>query len=241
MARQYFTNNIDIDKGYLYITDKEYKHLTKVMRKKLGDIISVNEYKTEIIEITEDKVTCKIIEKNVKQEYKLNITLFQGLPKSDKLEYIIQKTVEIGIDKIIPVITQNTVVKLDDKKINSKLERWNKIAYEASKQCGRTNIPEIKEPMNLRNIASEIEEYDLVLLAYENAEIHLKHVLANSNKENIKSMAIIVGPEGGFAETEVNMLLEKENVKSISLGKNILRTETAPLVLLSNILYEFYE
>ena len=159
------------------------------------------------------------------------------MPKADKLEWIIQKCTELGISEIVPVITDRVIVKLDEKSTSKKLERWNKIALEASKQSGRQKVPEVKKPINLKNLVENISKYDILLFPYEcEKETTLKSALRNLDKK-CKNIAILIGPEGGFSEEEVE-LFHFENVKQVTLGPRILRTETAGLVTLAMLLYE---
>ena len=194
--------------------------------------------------IEENEIICKIVnEEESVSESKLNITIFQGLPKADKMELIIQKATELGVKNIVPVNTKRTIVKLKDKDKIKKIERWQKISVVAAKQSGRNIIPEINQVENLKNICETFENYDIVLLAYENEKENtlknelkaLKEKIKNKN-EDVK-IAVLVGPEGGIAEEEVKMARQK-GAKVITLGKRILRTETVALNVLSIIMYE---
>jgi 16S rRNA (uracil1498-N3)-methyltransferase len=169
-------------------------------------------------------------------ELPVKLYLFQGLPKSDKMELIIQKACELGAFEIIPVATKRAVVKLDDKKAKKKTERWNSIAESAAKQSRRSIIPVVKEPMNYKEALSYAKDLDMVLIPYENYKdmTETKQVIDEINTENIKSIGIFIGPEGGFEKEEVDMA-DDCGFKRISLGKRILRTETAGLMILSVI------
>ena len=165
----------------------------------------------------------------------------QGLPKADKMELIIQKSVELGVFDITPIEMKRCVVKLNEKDKTKKIQRWQKISEVASKQCGRNIIPSINSIINIKNVCNLLNEYDIVLIAYENEkETTLKQVLNEIkqcyNEKEIK-IAIIIGPEGGIASEEVEILKES-GAKSITLGKRILRTETVALSVLSVIMYE---
>ena len=167
----------------------------------------------------------------------------QGLPKADKMELIIQKSVELGVNNIIPIEMKRCVVKLKDKDKIKKIERWQKISVVAAKQSGRNIIPEINQVENLKNICETFENYDIVLLAYENEkENTIKNELKqlkekNQNKNEDVKIAILIGPEGGITEEEVE-IAKKKGAKIITLGKRILRTETVALNVLSIIMYE---
>lgn len=155
------------------------------------------------------------------------------------MEYIIQKTTEIGVKNIYPVALERCVVKLDKKDENKKILRWEKIAEAAAKQSKRDFIPQIQNVINLENICKNVPKYDIILLAYENEEGNtIKTELQKIKKRDNVNIGVVIGPEGGFTEKEVNTLIAS-GAKCITLGKRILRTETAPIVLLSDIIYEF--
>lgn len=167
----------------------------------------------------------------------IDITIYQGLPKADKMELIIQKTTEIGVKKIVPVAMERSIVKLNEKDAKKKIERWQKIAEVAAKQSKRDIIPKIQNIIKISDLCNEIKEYDLFLVAYENEEkITLKQIL-KQNKET-KKIGVLVGPEGGIDNKEIEKLLQN-GAKVVSLGKRILRTETAPITIVSNLVYEF--
>lgn len=153
------------------------------------------------------------------------------------MELIIQKTTEIGVKKVIPVAMERSIVKLNEKDVKKKIERWQKIAQVAAKQSKRDIIPKIENVINIHTLCDKIKEYDLFIVAYENEEeITLKQIL-KENKE-IKKIGILVGPEGGIDEKEIEKVVQN-GAKVVSLGKRILRTETAPIAITSNIVYEF--
>ena len=162
----------------------------------------------------------------------------QGLPKADKMELIIQKSVELGVYDIIPIEMKRCVVKVNEKDKQKKLQRWQKISEVAAKQCGRNIIPKIKPILNLKNICNMLKEYDIVLLAYENEKnTTLKQVLKQIDKKQNLKIGIIIGPEGGIAEKEAQ-LLQNAGAKIITLGNRILRTETVGLVMTGILMYE---
>ena len=185
-------------------------------------------------------ILCKIVnEEESVSESKLNITIFQGLPKADKMELIIQKATELGVKNIVPVNTKRTIVKLKDKDKQNKVSRWQKIAEVAAKQSGRDIIPKIENIIDISNL--EFNEYDKILVLYENEErVSIKdeiEKIKNSNKENLE-IGIIIGPEGGLDDTEIEKLKLKSNVSVVTLGKRILRTETVALVVSGILMYE---
>lgn len=243
MSTFYIKNN-QIDGKNIRIIGDDVKHIKKVLRYNIDDPIEIcNEngvtYEAQICEYTaNDEILCKInkiSEKNAEVPYKLD--LYQGLPKSDKLETVIQKCTELGVTSVIPVQMARSVAKISDEKGGKKLDRWNKIATEASKQCGRQKIPVVNNVSIFENIIENISKYDIVLVPYESEEnISIKQILKGL-KRNIASIAIVIGPEGGFSDEEINLL--KENGAQIcTLGQRILRTETAAIATVSMVNYE---
>ena len=228
----------------IWITGSDVNHIKNVLRKKIDDKINIcnsdtqKNYECVIKNIEENKIVCKILDE-VKSlaESNLNITIFQGLPKSDKMELIIQKATELGVKTIVPVITKRTVIKLKDK--DNKVDRWRKIAEVAAKQSGRDIIPTIENIINIADI--KFDEFDKIFVLYENEEKISKkdeiEQLKNDNKEEL-NIGIVIGPEGGFAESEIEQLRLNQNVSVVTLGKRILRTETVALVVSGILMYE---
>ena len=240
-----FIENKQVQDNKINITGEDVKHISNVLRMKPNDKIEVSNiennknYLVEIEEIKKDIIVTSIIEeKEQVNESNVKIDLYQGLPKADKMELIIQKTIEVGISKIIPVDMARCIVKLDEKEAVKKIQRWQKIALEAAKQSKRDIIPKIENKVKLDKVLHAIKEYDLFLVAYEEEKENiLKEELKKLPKKDIYNIAILIGPEGGLELQEVEKL--KENgAKIVSLGKRILRTETAPIVMSSNIIYE---
>jgi len=183
----------------------------------------------EIMCFDDEKVTVLIIEEKYQNtELPIKIYLFQGLPKSDKMELIIQKSVELGVHEIIPVEMSRCVVKLDEKKKNSKLSRWQAIAESAAKQCKRNSIPKVMEVMSYSKALQKASQLDMLLVPYENKDGMLPTLQALQELGNCKSVGILIGPEGGFEEIEIAKAIESGG-RVISLGKRILRTETAAI------------
>ena len=247
---KFFVNEEQINNQKIKIQGTDVNHIKNVLREKVGsELIICNEktgqdYLCEIKEIKEENIICNIKEKLLNNvESNIKVTIMQGLPKADKMELIIQKSVELGVNNIIPIEMKRCVVKLKDKDKIKKIERWQKISEVAAKQSGRNIIPEINQVENLKNICETFENYDIVLLAYENEKENtiknelkqLKEKIQNKN-EDVK-IAILIGPEGGIAEEEVE-IARKKGAKIITLGKRILRTETVALNVLSIIMYE---
>ena len=174
-----------------------------------------------------------------RSEGNVELHIFQGLPKADKMELVIQKGTELGVSKFIPVAFKRSIVKLSGKDEQKKIERWQKIAEVASKQSHRDLVPEIASVISVKNICQLVPEYDIMLLAYEEETKHsIKQELLNikHTKENLR-IAVVIGPEGGIEQEEV-CELEKAGARSVSLGKRILRTETVALQVASIIMYE---
>lgn len=244
---KFFVNQEQVRDNKIEIIGTDVNHIKNVLRKKIGEEITVcnndeaKDYQCEIAKIEEDKIYLKInkeLEDNAESDIK--VTIFQGLPKAEKMELVIQKSVELGVFGITPIEMKRCIVKLKDKDKEKKLQRWQKISEVAAKQCGRNIIPKINTFQNIKNICQEFEKYDIVLVCYENEkEKTLKQELKKIVKENKKDVkiAIVIGPEGGIEKEEVEML--KENgAHIITLGKRILRTETVALNILSVIMYE---
>ena len=236
---RFYTENIRPSDKNAVITGDDVKHMRKVLRLKEGDEITLcdfnkTDYLCKITAINEKEVNLSVLSAcENRLEPPVNITLFQGLPKSDKLEYIIQKCVEIGVMKIVPTITKRSVVKISDGE--KKRARWQKIADEAAKQCGRGKRVEILPPVSFENAVLSVESGALKLMPYENEEkISLKTILKNSDKNDI---AVFIGPEGGFDTSEVEFAA-KNGVQTVTLGPRILRTETAPVAVISACMYE---
>ena len=243
---KFFVPTNQIENNEIKITGEDVKHIANVLRLKTSEKIIIcdkelgESYIAEISDINKEYVVCNIIEKITEStESNVNVDIFQGLPKADKMEYIIQKTTEIGVKNIYPVELERCVVKLDSKTKQKKIDRWQKIAESAAKQSKRDIVPKINNVINLENVCKNIAKYDIILLAYENEEKNtIKRELQKLDRNKKLSIGIVVGPEGGISENEAKTLIEA-GAKCVTLGKRILRTETAPLVMLSDIIYEF--
>lgn len=248
---KFFVKTEQINNNDIVIIGDDVNHIINVLRMKKTDKVQIcnqdtgDNYNAEIVNYSKNEVECKIISKiNETTESNVHITLFQGIPKFEKMELIIQKNTEVGIKSIVPVIMERTVVKLDEKIASKKLERWQKIAEIAAKQSMRDIIPQIGNITKLKDI--DTTEFDAVLVAYENEEHNMlktelqkleRKIKSNNSSEQQYNIAIVIGPEGGISEKELVILAEK-NAKFVSLGKRILRTETAGVVMAGNIIYE---
>lgn len=246
---KFFVSSNQINNSKVQIIGEDVNHIKNVLRLQKNEEIQVcntdisKSYITKIVELNNDHILAEILEEcNESTEPKISIHIFQGLPKQEKMETIIQKATEIGVTDITPVKMERCVVKLDEKTASKKVERWQKIAEVAAKQCKRDKIPTVHLSINLKSLYEKLEEYDIVIIAYEEErETCIKSVLKSlAHKQNLK-IAIIIGPEGGITKEEVELLSKLDNLKVVTLGKRILRTETAPLVLASVIMYEFDE
>ena len=244
---KFFVKTSQIKEENIYINGTDFNHISNVLRLKVGEQITIGNmdtgenYLCEILKFDKEKVTTKIIEKLKEQkEIKLEIHILQGIPKSDKMELIIQKSVELGVGKIIPIQMDRSIVKLNEKDEKKKNERWNKIAESAAKQCEIDIIPEVSMSIKTDNIETIKNDYDIIIVAYEKEENNtIKDVLKEIKKKNKPAkIAIIIGPEGGISDREIQ-LLENMDAKIVTIGKRILRTETVALAISSMIVYEF--
>lgn len=237
---KFFVEKNQITDEKVYINGENANHIVNVLRYKIGDEIEVSagdgfDYICEIEEIKNSEVVSKIIDCfGNDSEPKTKITLYQGLPKGEKMEMLIQKCVEIGIEKIVPVYTERTIVKLSGKE-DKKVARWNKISEAASKQSRRGKIPTVENIISFEKAIEICQENDLNIIPYEKEQENtIKNIIKNFKGEKI---GIFIGPEGGFAEKEVDLAI-KNNVLPTTLGKRILRTETAGMVATAILLYE---
>lgn len=234
-------NNIIDDKAY--IEGDDLKHIYKVLRLQVGEKVSINNCEGEEFLGVIDKVDKKEAVVSLKEKLELNnesnleVYLFQGLPKSSKMDLIVQKATELGVKEITPIITERVIVKNEIGEFK-KLDRYIRIALEACKQSKRSIIPKINAPLEFQELITTIKEMDLILVPYENQEGYgIKNVVKNITQKNIKKIGIIIGPEGGFEEEEINVFKEL-GAHIITLGPRILRTETAGFVCTSLIMYE---
>ena len=237
---KFFFHKNDISRGQVQLFGEDEKHIKTVLRAREGEEITLcdgegMDYQCRIASL-ERGVLLDILSKDVcETEPKTKITLYQGLPKADKMELIIQKCVELGIDRIVAVSTERAIVKLD-KKETKKLERWQKIAEAAAKQSGRGKIPEIgQQVLKFKEAVAEAKELDGAIIPYEREqETGIRQFVQNFKGE---SVGVFIGPEGGFADEEI-ALAQENGITPITLGKRILRTETAGMTTTAILLYE---
>ena len=243
---KFFVKNNQIENNTIQILGTDVNHIKNVLRLKENDEIEIcdsdeqQSYLCKIIELEESFVKCDIVNKiEESRESNIEVTIFQGLPKADKMELIIQKSVELGVYDITPVEMARCVVKLNDKDKTKKIERWNKISEVAAKQSQRDIIPKINNIIKISELANIISQYDGIILAYEKEKDYtIKQELQKLKMQNAQKIGIVIGSEGGLEEKEVEML-KNNGASVITLGKRILRTETVALNVLSNIIYEF--
>ncbi len=241
---QFFVEPHQISDKTVRIEGQDVNHIKNVLRMKVGEELSVSngvdgkEYRCGIVSLDEECITCEL--RFVKEdgvELPSEVYLFQGLPKADKMELIIQKAVELGVHAVVPVATKRCVVKLDDKKAKSKIARWQGIAEAAAKQSKRRIVPEVKDVMNFKEALNFVKDFEVKLIPYELAEDMSRTKEIINSLQPGQKIAIFIGPEGGFEEGEVEAAMSA-GVEPITLGKRILRTETAGFTVLSWVMYQ---
>lgn len=238
---QFFVAPGQIQGTEAIITGSDVNHIRNVLRMKVGEKVRIsdnegNDFYCEVAQIGKEEVSLSVLERAEDTEPSLKITLFQGLPKGDKMEQVVQKSVELGVSEIIPVAMKNCVVKLDEKRARAKQARWQAIAESAAKQSKRSMIPRVGEVMSFADAATYAKKLDVRILPYENQRglAHTREVFGRIPKG--VSVGIFIGPEGGYDSSEI--ALAKDDMEMVSLGNRILRTETAGLCALSMLLYE---
>ncbi len=240
----FFVEANQINDKTVTILGKDVNHIRNVLRMKPGEEISVSngqdgkEYRCGIVSLFEDKIICEL--RFVKEdglELSSRVHLFQGLPKADKMELIIQKMVELGVHEIIPVETKRSIVKLDEKKAKQRTQRWQAISEAAGKQSKRRIIPLVQEPVSFTQALQMAKSMEVKIIPYELADNmeNTKEIISKL-PENV-DIAIFIGPEGGFEESEISAAIEA-GIQPVTLGKRILRTETAGLAVMSWIMYQ---
>jgi 16S rRNA (uracil1498-N3)-methyltransferase len=242
---RFFVTPDQITDPFISIMGTDVNHIKNVLRLEKGEEIIIcngqgEDYYCIIDKVGNDTIKTVIKERVLSQtELKTKLYLFQGLPKKEKMELIIQKAVELGIFEIIPVITQRTIVKIDDKKEHKKVERWNNISEAAAKQAGRGVIPKVLQPMKFYEALDFASKLDQIIIPYEKAN-NIQQSKEIISKLEGNSIGVFIGPEGGFEIDEIHLATQC-GAQPISLGKRILRTETAGLTLLSILMFKFEE
>lgn len=241
---RFFAEKENISEDKIIIRGGDVNHIKNVLRMQAGEELEIcdgmgTDYTCVIETLDREEIISGIVSsERSKTELPKKIYLFQGLPKSDKMELIIQKAVELGVYEIIPTVTKRCIVKLDAKKEDKKISRWQGIAESAAKQSGRAIIPKIQTPMSLSQAYEYAASLDAAIIPYEKAEGIEKTREILSSLTDKESVAVFIGPEGGFEEGEINDALEK-GIMPVTLGRRILRTETAGLTILSVLMMNF--
>lgn len=241
---KFFVSENNIFSDMAMIEGEDVKHIYKVLRLKEGDKVNINdcngnEFLGTIDYIDKSKVEVKLLEElKLNNEPPIEVYLYQGLPKASKMDLIVQKCTELGIREITPIVTDRVASSINDiKRESKKLDRWNRIAFEACKQNKRTLIPKVKDIMSMDELKEQLKEMDLIVVPYENAENYgIKQMIKNIKSE-VKKVGIIIGPEGGFEQEEIEGLKNME-AQIVTLGPRILRTETAGFTCLALLMYE---
>lgn len=240
---RFFVSPDQIKEGHIHITGPDVNHISRVLRLGAGDILTVldgrgKSYEAVIEKPAGDGIVCAVRKVTVLGDAPLlKVTLVQGIPKGDKMDLIVQKGTELGVSRIIPLICQRVVVKLEGEKSGKRRERWQRIALEAAKQCRRPDVPEVCEPTEWDRVLAGLTPEVAALIPWEEENVlSLKEVLMRNTPK--QEVCVFIGPEGGFTPPEVERARER-GVCPVTLGPRILRTETAGLAVLSMILYQW--
>ncbi len=243
---RFFVEPSQVEEEHIEITGSDVNHIHHVLRMSEGDTLHISDgegqtYECAIESLTNNAIRCKIQStEKTGNELPVRISLFQGTPKQDKMEWIVQKCVELGVYDIHAVSMQRSIVRYDQKKESKKVTRWNAIAESAAKQSKRDYIPTVRGVLSWKDMLTELDSYDMVIVPYENERgMEGTRQLLRSVKPH-QRIAVIIGPEGGFDLSEIEALVEKQG-HTISLGNRILRTETAGMVFLAMISYQIEE
>lgn len=232
---RFFVNNIN--ENNVIIDGNDALHIRKSLRMNVGDVLTVCcngiDYSCEISEINTEKILLKVLFFNKSEsEPNINLTLYQAIPKSDKLELIIQKAVELGANQIVPVLTRRCISRPSEKDFQKKLSRYNKIAESASKQAGRAIIPQVLTMINYSNAIEAMKKDDVSIVFYESGGLRLNEM----NFSDKKNISIMIGSEGGFDDLEISEA-QKNGIETVWLGNRILRCETAPITAISLLMH----
>ncbi len=232
---RFFVNNIN--ENNVIIEGNDALHIRKSLRMNVGDVLTICcngiDYSCEISEINTEKILLKVLFFNKSEsEPNINLTLYQAIPKSDKLELIIQKAVELGANQIVPVLTRRCISRPSEKDFQKKLLRYNKIAESASKQAGRAIIPEVLPMINYSNAIEAMKKDDVSIVFYESGGLRLNEM----NFSDKKNISIMIGSEGGFDDLEISEA-QKNGIETVWLGNRILRCETASITAISLLMH----
>lgn len=238
---KFFVKPSQINGNRILIEGNDAKHIGAVLRMKKNEkLIVCNgqniDYNCIIKDVTNQTVELEIMERERNSlEPHVKVKLYQSLPKLDKMDLIVQKCVELGVDEIIPIITERTIIKIEDTKVKKKVERWNKVSESAAKQCMRGKIPNIANPISYIEALKQSKNLDKSIIPYEKE--HTKNLRSCIKDFKGDTIGIFIGPEGGFSQTEIQEAVNY-GLEAVTLGNRILRTETAGFVVLANIMYE---
>lgn len=238
---RFFADENGIDHGTACLNIEDSRHALRVLRLAMGNEVELvcapGRYLAQITGETDGLVQVKILQALRQTEARTQVTLYQGLPKADKMEMIAQKTTELGVYAIRPVAMERCVVKLEGKDAGKKVERWQKIAREAVKQCARVSVPEVLEPKKLTQLEEELKQLDVLIVPWEDArDGSIRQALAPFEGREALRVGILIGPEGGISGQEAHWLAENAGAKLVTLGPRILRTETAGLCALTMVM-----
>ena len=239
---QFFVEDSQIGNEYISITGSDVNHIKNVLRMKPGEHVRISnqsgrDFLCAVDTLSEQEVLLHIEQRDIPgTELPAKIYLFQGIPKGERMETVIEKAVELGVHEIIPVAMKYCVVKLDEKKAEKKVARWQEIARSAAKQSKRSMIPTVQAELSFREAAAYAKECELNLVPYENEEGMAATARVQEKLADVSSVSVFIGPEGGFAEEEIDALREYSEV--ISLGQRILRTDTAAITTLSMLMLQ---
>jgi len=238
--QRYFIEKLNLNQKTAVLDKNDYHHIKNVMRLKVNDEIIIcnnqgNCYKSLIIQFEDNTVLCQLHDEVVSNDMDVKVDIAQALIRRERFEYMIQKSTELGVNTIIPTIMKNVIIKLDQRSQPKKLARWNTQAKEASEQSHRNRLAKVDSITRLQDL--NFKDYDVVLVAYEkeNNSSHLRSVLQNE----YKNILVVIGPEGGFTNSEIEYLSQVENMEFVGLGRRILRSETASSYILSILSYEY--
>ena len=238
---RFFADDRGIVNGAATLNAEDSRHALRVLRLEAGDEIELvsapDRYLARIEDTEGECVAVRVVEKLRSTETRTKVTLYQGLPKADKMEMIAQKTTELGVYAIAPVAMERCVVKLEGKDAGKKTERWQKIAREAVKQCARVDVPEVREVKKLTALLEELCGLDLLIVPWEDArDGSIRACVEALDHRDDLHIGILIGPEGGISEKEARWLSEEAGGKLVTLGPRILRTETAGLCALTMVM-----
>ena len=234
----FYIPKTQFNEDFVTITDAEHHHLRNVTRMKVGDTVRLIDgegsvWTAEICDIGAESTDAKILNHEFFTRLTPSLTLFQGVPKHDKMELIVQKTTELGVSQIVPILTERTL----QRPSVHRCERWQRIILSATKQCGRVWLPEFCDILNFEDCLNIVDAFEMSLIFWEHEkQQHIKTVLRET--PTVQSIALIVGPEGGFTDKEINAAIEK-GCTPVRIGSHILRTETAAITGIAIATYEY--